>query len=245
MNAKDLPAVILAAGKGKRLGELTQRTPKPLLDIGGRPLLEWILTGLRDAGIRRFLIVVGHLGLQIVEHVGDGSRLGISSEYVWQTGVHGTGAALRLGEVFCGSGPVLMSFGDILTDPEHYRLLLQSWLQRPCAAVMGINPMDDVRAGAAVIREGDRVVRIVEKPGPEDPVSRWNQAGVTVFGPEIWPVLRQVPLSPRGEVELTDAVGMLIAQGHEVRAVEFRGFWSDVGTVEALAYARSAWPLRA
>lgn len=133
-----------------------------------------------------------------------------------------------------------MSFGDILTDPTHYRLLLDSFEAAPCAAVMGINYMEDVSAGAAVLREGDRVVRIVEKPGPGDPVSNWNQAGVTAFGHEIWPVLDRLPLSPRGEYEITMAVAMMIHEGREVRAVEFHGFWSDVGTPETLAAADAA-----
>lgn len=238
---KSLRSAILAAGRGKRLGKLTEATPKPLLRIGDRPLLEWILLGLREAGIREFLCVIGYLGEQIQEHFGTGERLGVRMDYVWQIDVHGTGAALRLARQFCGGGDVLMSFGDILTDPAHYRALVQEYSARPCAALMGINHMEDVSAGAAVLREGDRVVGIVEKPGPTDPSSQWNQAGVTIFGSAVWPILERLPVSPRGEYELTTAVSMLIAEGQEVRAIEFHGFWSDVGTPEVLEEARSAW----
>lgn len=236
-----LPCVVLAAGRGVRLGELTAHRPKPLLPIQGRPLLEWILTGLREAGILDVLCIIGYLGEQVQERFGDGTRLGIRMEYAWQRDVHGTGAALRLGRDFARGGPVLMSFGDILTDYGHYRRLLREYEARPCAAVMGINSMDDVSAGAAVIREGDRVVRIIEKPGPDDPRSNWNQAGVTAFGSEVWPILERLPRSPRGEYELTAAISMLIAEGHTVRAVEFRGFWSDVGTPETVARSEADW----
>ncbi|MBM3493859.1 MAG: nucleotidyltransferase family protein [Armatimonadetes bacterium] len=234
-------AVLLAAGRGKRLGDLTAHRPKPLIPVQGKPLLQWIIEGLRDAGIAEFLCVIGYLGEAIRDRFGDGSELGVGMQYAWQLDVHGTGAALRLGHEFAEGGPALMSFGDILTDHRHYGRLPASFDAHPCAAVMGINPMDDVSAGAAVIRAGDRVTAIVEKPGPSDPTSRWNQAGVTAFGAEIWPVLERLPKSARGEYELTSAIAMLISEGREVRAVEFDGFWSDVGTPEALAHAEREW----
>ncbi|NLH99509.1 MAG: nucleotidyltransferase family protein [Chthonomonadales bacterium] len=234
-------AVLLAAGRGKRLGDLTANAPKPLLPVRGRPIIEWIIGGLRAAGIERFLCVIGYRGEMIEQRLGDGSDLGVQIGYVWQHTHHGTGAALRLGRAFAADGPVLMSFSDILTDYAHYRDVLERYRSAPCAAVMGINPMEDVSAGAAVILEGDRVVRIVEKPGPGDPTSRWNQAGVTAFGPEIWPVLDRLPMSDRGEYEITSAIGMLLAEGHTVRAVEFRGYWSDVGTPQAYADAERDW----
>jgi len=234
-------AVLLAAGKGTRLAPLTLHTPKPLLPVAGRPLIEHIIVGLREAGIGEFLCVIGHLGEQIQRRFGDGSCLGVRMEYVWQVDSPGTGGALRLGHDFAEEGSVLMSFGDILTDYAHYRAVLRDYDASPCAAVMGINPMEDVSTGAAVLRDGGRVVGIIEKPGSDEATSNWNQAGVTVFGSEIWPVLERLPASPRGEYEITTAIAMLIAQGKEVRAVEFRGFWSDVGTPEALADADKRW----
>ncbi len=234
-------AALLAAGRGTRLGSLTAQTPKPLIEVGGKPLLTWIIEGLRNAGICEFLCVIGYLGDAIRERYGDGSSLEVKIEYAWQLDVHGTGAALRLARSFAQEGPILMSFGDILTDYGHYVRVTDAFRSGGHAAVLGINRMDDVSAGAAVIREGDRVVRIVEKPGPGDPVSNWNQAGVTAFGGAIWPILERLPKSKCGEYEITAAVSMLIAEGHSVGAVEFDGFWSDVGTPEALAHARREW----
>ena len=235
---------LLAAGRGTRLGHLTAHRPKPLIEVRGKPLLTWIVEGLRDAGITDFLCVIGYLGEAIREHYGDGASLGVGMEYAWQREANGTGAALRLARSFAHDGPILMSFGDILTAYAHYTRVIRAYERGRHAAVLGINPMDDVSAGAAVIRDGDRVVRIVEKPGPGDPVSRWNQAGVTAFSEAIWPVLERLPRSSRGEYEITTAISMLIADGQEVSAVEFDGFWSDVGTPKSLADAESAWPMR-
>jgi len=234
-------AVILAAGRGKRLGALTADRPKPLLAVRGRPLLEWIIVGLRDEGLSEFLCVVGYLGDRIREYFGTGARRGVRMDYVEQGGRHGTGAALQLGRSFAGDEPVVMSYGDILTDPRHYAALLGRARGAHADAVMGINRLPDVSAGAAVLLEGDRVTGIIEKPPPDAGLSDWNQAGVTAFGPAIWQVHDDLPLTPRGEYELTEGIAMLIRQGSDVRAVRFDGFWSDVGTPEALEEAERLW----
>src|SRR6185295_19873608 len=139
-------AVILAAGRGTRLGALTHDRPKPMIPICGEPLLEHIVTGLRHAGISRFLFVVGYRAESIHAHFDHDKNI----EYVEQNPPIGTGAALALAEQFAGGDPIIMSYGDILTDPEHYRSLIDAYRASPCAAVMGINPVEDPSAGAAV-----------------------------------------------------------------------------------------------
>jgi dTDP-glucose pyrophosphorylase len=234
-------AVILAAGRGKRLGALTDARPKPMIPVCGVPVLEHIALGLKGAGLTEMLMVVGYRAEAIESHFGDGARLGVRIAYAFQEHPGGTGAALALGEAFSAGESVLATYGDILTDPRHYQWLVSDFLSSPCAAVIGINPMDDPSAGAAVYREGSRITRVVEKPPPGASASSWNVAGVSVYSPAIWPVLQTLPLSVRGERELTDAISALIASGQEVRARELTGFWSDVGTPEALAEAEREW----
>ncbi|HXG23381.1 MAG TPA: sugar phosphate nucleotidyltransferase, partial [Chthonomonadales bacterium] len=246
-------AVLLAAGRGTRLGTLTTDRPKPMIPVRGRPVLEYIVVGLRAAGICEFLLVVGYRAEAIQAHFGDGSPWGVKIDYAMQEVPTGTGAAMALARDFAGEEPILASYGDILTDYTHYRALLAEYAAAPCAAVIGINPVEDPSAGGAVYREGKRVVRVVEKPPPgflgtprvqvpgSTAGSYWNLAGVSVYSPDLWPVLANIPRSPRGEYELTDAIQGLIAAGKEVRACEMTGFWSDVGTPEALAAAERAW----
>ncbi len=230
-------AVVLAAGKGTRLGALTADRPKPMVPLLEKPVLEHILLALRDVGIRRFCVVIGYKGEAIRSHFRDGSHLGVEIEYVEQPVLNGTGGAVILGREFAGDRPFLMSFGDIVTDQNHHRLLLEEYNRSPCAAVLGINPVDDPAAGGAVYREGNRVTRVVEKPPPGTAGSNWNLAGINIFQPPIFDALTGLPPSPRGEVEITDAIQQLITHGMEVRAVELHGFWSDVGTPAALAEA--------
>src|SRR5688572_21689682 len=93
-------AVILAAGRGTRLGAITANRPKPMVPVQDTPVLEHILTGLMAEGIREFLLVVGYKGAAIRDYCGDGSRWGASIQYVEQEQLNGTGGALRLGREF-------------------------------------------------------------------------------------------------------------------------------------------------
>jgi dTDP-glucose pyrophosphorylase len=234
-------SIILAAGRGTRLGALTADRPKPLVEVRGKPVLEHIILGLKGCGICRFLLVIGYLGDRIREYCGDGARFGVNVEYVHQPAMNGTGAATLLGREFAGSDPFVMSFGDILTDTAHYQALLEMFETHSCAAVLGINPVDDPYAGGAVYRDGERVIKVIEKPPRGTAGSNWNLAGVNVFSPAIFDALEHVPPSARGEIEITDGIQAMISQGLEVRASELHGFWSDIGTLEALAEAERSF----
>jgi UDP-N-acetylglucosamine diphosphorylase / glucose-1-phosphate thymidylyltransferase / UDP-N-acetylgalactosamine diphosphorylase / glucosamine-1-phosphate N-acetyltransferase / galactosamine-1-phosphate N-acetyltransferase len=233
-------AILLAAGRGARLGALTADRPKPMVPLLGKPVLEHILLRMDSVGLTDFVLVVGYKGDAIRAYFGDGARWSWRIAYAEQPVPNGTGAALAAARDLAGSGPILASYGDILTDAEHYRLLIGEFGRCACAAVVGINEMADVSAGSAVDRDGDRVVKVTEKPPPGAATSRWNLAGAGVYGPAIWSALAGLQPSPRGEYELTDAIEALIASGQEVRAREFNGFWSDIGTPEALAEAERA-----
>src|SRR5438128_682876 len=107
-------AVILAAGRGTRLGALTANCPKPMIPVAGKPVLEWIVEGLRSAGLDEFLLVIGYRGDTIRNHFGHGLALGARISYVTQPAPNGTGAALALGREFASEEPILSAYGDIL-----------------------------------------------------------------------------------------------------------------------------------
>jgi dTDP-glucose pyrophosphorylase len=233
-------AILLAAGRGTRLGALTADRPKPMVPLLGKPVLEHILTRLAAVGLREFVLVVGYHAEVIEAHFGDGSRWGWSIAYAMQPTPNGTGAALLAARDLADDGSSsLASYGDIITDEAHYRTILDDFSAAPCAAVVGINHVADVSAGSSVSREGNRVTRVTEKPPPGTAASHWNLAGASVFSPGIWPSLAALKPSARGEYELTDAIQSLISSGQEVRAREFNGFWSDIGTPEALKEAEA------
>src|SRR5262249_38605250 len=109
-----MKAVILAAGKGTRMGELTDELPKPMLLVCGKPILEHILQGLVGAGIREILIITGYRADVIEQHFGDGSAWQAKIQYCRQAVAEGTGRAAHLAEQFAGESPFLLTYGDIL-----------------------------------------------------------------------------------------------------------------------------------
>jgi NDP-sugar pyrophosphorylase family protein len=225
-------AVILAAGRGSRLKELTDNTPKPMLMLrDGSPLLEMIVCGIRDAGVSEFVIITGYLGEQIREWFGDGSQLGIGVQYIEQKEINGTGGAVRSARSAVGDDVLVMSFGDILISPHNYKRLVDGYKQNPAESVMMVNAVEDPCAGSAVYFDDEFCVeKIIEKPPKGTSTSNWNQAGISLFEPVVFEYLEKIPLSARGEYEIVDAVQMMIHDGLTVRALPLEGFWSDIGT---------------
>jgi len=225
-----MKGLVLAAGRGMRLRPLTLHTPKSLVTIAGKPLLEHILAGLRSVGISEIMVVIGWLGEQIERHFGNGSRFGLSLSYARQDEPTGSADAVLLAQDFAAGSHFLLTWGDILTDQRNYSAVLSKFREKLCNAVLGVNWVEDPAAGAAVYVEGDRVVNLIEKPPAGTSTTHWNNAGVMILPSDIFPDLRTLPLSARGEHELPQVFPRLIEAGRILLAAEFQGLWSDVGT---------------
>jgi NDP-sugar pyrophosphorylase family protein len=230
-------AVVLAAGRGTRMMPLTANLPKPLIPVAGVPILERILRGLAAAGVDEAVVVTGYLGRMIEEYFGDGARVGMRLHYRTQDPPNGTAGAVLQVEDLCGDEPFVLHWGDILVSPENYPAILNTYHAQPTppACVEGLNYMADPCSGAAVYRAHGRIVRIVENPAPGTSATTWNNAGVLVLGPQVWPYLHRVTPSPRGELEFTDVLRMLIDHDEFIIGHELAGLWSDVGTPEIVA----------
>ena len=221
-------AVVLAAGKGERLNPLTETRPKHLLPVGGRPLLEWSLEALKEAGIEEALIVTHYMGKKLRERLGDGSSLGLSLNYSRQERMGGTADAFRMAEEFADGEDFLGLYGDLFLDPECVKTVLKA--HKPAEVVMGVVQVEEPSQFGIVGVEGSLVTEIVEKPEPGTEPSNLANAGIYVFPPEIFDSIRDTKLSSRNEYEITDSLGALIELGSRVRAVELPGEdWLDVG----------------
>ena len=222
------------------MGALTAATPKPLLPVGGRPLIERVLTGLAAAGVRRAVVVTGVFGAQIEAALGSGSRLGLEITYCRQAHAEGTARAALLVEPLVGDAPCIVSWGDILVPGPFYAEFLAAFAHHPCDAQLALNEVDDPWAGAAVYVTADwRVTRLVEKPPRGTSTTRWNNAGVLIIAPVVFEYARRVRESPRGEYELPQAIAEMADDGRDVRGVPVRGAWCDVGTPADLAAAEA------
>jgi len=226
-------AVVLAAGRGTRMGGITETTPKPMLTVEGRPMLEHILDRLAEAGIREFFIVVGY-HRELIEDYFRTWRLPIHFQV--QDPVNGTGSAALLAKEFVGMNSFLLTYGDILCDAEEYLRCRQVLDSSPDTAVaLAVKAVDDPWQGAAVYEANGRIERIVEKPPKGTSGTPWNSAGFYAFRPVVFEYLARVKPSPRNEYELTSAIDMMIADGLDLRIAPIAGAWRDVGRPEDLA----------
>lgn len=231
-------AVILAAGRGTRMGALTAQRPKPLLSVGGRPLIEHILLGFRAAGIERAVVVTGYRGEQIEAALGDGAHLGMAIAYARQEEANGTARALLQVQPHLRDETFALSWGDVVVDSSFYREMVGAFAAT-FEVQLAVNEVDDPWRGAAVYVGADwRVTRLEEKPPRGTASTRWNNAGIFTFRPSIFRYAAGLAASARGEYELPQAIARMIEDGCEVRAVPIRGFWADVGTPEDLERAR-------
>ena len=235
-------AVVLAAGRGSRMGALTKATPKPLLTVAGRPMIARVLGGLARGGVRRAVVVTGYLAEQVESTLGDGAALGLSLVYRRQERPDGTARALLLAAPLLGDGPFVVCWGDILVPTAFYATFLDAWAARPCDAQLAVNAVDDPWRGAAVYVDDDwRVQRLEEKPARGTSTTTWNNAGIMAFAPRVFGYARRLPPSARGEYELPQAVAQMVRDGRDVRVVPVQGPWSDVGTPEDLAAAQTVF----
>jgi dTDP-glucose pyrophosphorylase len=234
--------VLLAAGRGTRMRDLTNELPKPMIEVRGKPILHHIIDGLHHAGITEVLIVVGYRADVVRAYFGDGTPWGVSMNYVTQVVQDGTGRVVELARVFAASEPFILSYGDILIEPRNYRRLVAIG---DAEAIVSVKRNEDVSKGGAVfVNERFELVDLREKPQPGEPTSPWYNAGVYTFRPTIFQFTARLEKSPRGEYELTDAVRALAQSGRRVQAFELAGEWADVRDPEILAELNSKSAVR-
>ena len=227
-------AVILAAGRGARMRELTNDVPKPMIEVRGKPVLQHIVQGLRDAGVRKFLIIVGYHAEAVRNFFGNGRSHNVAIEYATQTVQDGTGRVVNLARDFTDASPFVLSYGDILISPANYKHVVG--LPDDVEAVITVTRGEDVsKGGAVLVNEQMELVDLREKPKPGEPTSPWYNAGLYAFRPSIFEFIEKLKPSPRGEYELTDAIRDLAHSGKTVKALELTGEWADVRDPEVLA----------
>jgi UDP-N-acetylglucosamine diphosphorylase / glucose-1-phosphate thymidylyltransferase / UDP-N-acetylgalactosamine diphosphorylase / glucosamine-1-phosphate N-acetyltransferase / galactosamine-1-phosphate N-acetyltransferase len=226
--AKIDKAVLLAAGRGTRMRELTNELPKPMIIVRGQPVLRHIVDGLREAGVKQFLVVVGYRADVVRDYFGD------EVEYTTQETQDGTGRVVDLARDFAGESPFVLSYGDILVEPANYKKIVD--LADAIEAIISVKRDEDVSKGGAVfLNQEMELVDLREKPKPGEPTSPWYNAGLYAFRPSIFEFTARLKPSPRGEYELTDAIRELAQSGKKVKALELSGEWADVRDPEILA----------
>jgi bifunctional UDP-N-acetylglucosamine pyrophosphorylase/glucosamine-1-phosphate N-acetyltransferase len=224
-----MKAVVLAAGEGVRLQPLTSTRPKHMIKVGGKPILEHCLNALKASEISEVMIVVYYRGDMIRQYFGDGKKLGLKIDYVEQKAVLGTGNAVSLAEAFVNK-EFLVVYGDLLFSADAVKSVVSSHMEEKPAVTMAVVPVERPEEYGIVELEGEKhIVRIVEKPRREDAPSNLANAGIFVFGTDIFAKLKETVASERGEWELTDAISES-AKDAKVSAVKVsNNDWMDIG----------------
>ena len=235
-----MKALLLAAGRGTRLGALTADQPKPMIPIGGVPMIERIMEGIAAwTPIREFVLITGYKAEVLQDYLGDGSNWGWQIEYVPQEVPRGVGDAVHTARTVLSASPFLMTYGDIMLDPVNYGLFAAEYAQSGLGetkAYVGLNWVEDPWAGAAVYLDENNVIeRIQEKPAKGTATTHWNNAGLFIFDPLIFEYTAKIVPSARGEYELPDAISAMIADGYPAKGIALEGGWRDVGTPEDYA----------
>ena len=242
-----MKAVILAAGKGTRMRELTAETPKPMLLVQDKPILQHIIEGLVSAGISEICIIVGWKKEVIEGHFGDGSAFGAKIAYVVQEVQDGTGKAPELAKDFVGNDSLLLTYGDILVKDETYADMVKRFGEADFGGLVTVTKGEDVKKGGILLFNDDFTLNsLVEKPSDEqiaelkekgllkDGDPAWYNAGIYIFKNVLFEFTAKLEKSPRGEYELTDAITALVENGHSIAGLEIGGRWVDVRDPEVL-----------
>lgn len=225
-----MKGVILAAGKGSRLYPITYHIPKPILPLANRPTLHYAFDRLKELDVRDICIVVGENEAAMREALGDGKAFGISLSYVRQPEPKGLAHAVSFTKEFVSGEDFVLYLGDAIYS-NGFAKHAERFRTSGCANLNIVKPVaDPSRFGVACV-EGERIVRLVEKP--KEPQSNLAMAGLYFFGPQLWSVLPDLQPSARGEYEITDAIQMLVDGGHLVLAGIYEGDWFDTGTLDS------------
>lgn len=229
-----MKALVLCAGRGTRLRPLTHTRAKAALPVAGSPVLTHILRylwrhGFTDVGV---VLSRGQGELKRIPPVAPGQRL----TFILQTQLHGIAHAVQTAANFLGNEPFLLYLGDNLTDEDLTPALHRFQVEAPDALITVRRVSNPDSFGVAEL-DGDRVVRVVEKPLV--PISNLAIAGIYLFQPSIHAAITGLKRSARGEYEITDAIGALVASGRRVVAHSISAWWQDMGTPAGMLMANS------
>jgi dTDP-glucose pyrophosphorylase len=212
-------AVLLAAGRGKRQRPFTDEVPKSLLKANGRATLDYVLTAVMRAGMKRVCIVTNHLEEKIFEFVGDGSKWNLKVTFAHQNELRGSGdALLSVPHQWIHDESVMVVATDYILEENVLLDLVRAHEQYDADITMSLKEcsVNELMARSSVEVDSDwRVKQIIEKPKREEILSRYAASVIFIFPHEIWDYLPRIKPSVRGEIELPSAVQMMIEDSYK------------------------------
>jgi glucose-1-phosphate thymidylyltransferase len=229
-----MKGVILAGGNGTRLRPITLVTNKHLLPVYNKPMIYYPLQTLVDAGITEIMIVSGpeHAG-HFLHLLGSGKEFGVRLSYELQDEAGGIAQALGLAESFVDGDAVAAILGDNIYEDD-LSLSIQAFAKNPVGAHVFLKQVPDPERFGVAELQGDKVVKIVEKP--KQPTSNLAVTGLYLYDSGVFEVIRNLKPSDRGELEITDVNNAYVERG-SLGSTKLAGEWTDAGTFDSLLRA--------
>ncbi len=233
---EQLRGLILSGGKGTRLRPITHTSAKQLVPVANKPVLFYGIEAMAAAGIEEIgIIIAPETGDEIKAVAGDGSQFGVEITYILQDEPLGLAHAVLTAESFLRDAPFVMYLGDNLLQGGIDELVQAFRTNEPEALILLTPVPDPENYGVAELNGHNTVKRLVEKP--KEPATDLALVGVYMFTPEIHDAARAIEPSPRGELEITDAIQYLVDQGRRVEPHIVSGWWKDTGRLEDMLEA--------
>jgi glucose-1-phosphate thymidylyltransferase len=230
-----MKGLILSGGKGTRLRPITHTSAKQLVPVANKPVLFYGIEAMAEAGIEDVgIIIAPETGAEIRAAAGDGSRFGVRITYVEQDEPRGLAHAALTAETFLAGQPFVMYLGDNLLQGGITELVDAFRSSAPDALIL-LTPVSDPQNYGVAELDGERVVRLVEKP--PQPATDLALVGVYMFTAAIHDASRAIEPSARGELEITDAIQHLVDGGARVEPHIVRGWWKDTGRLDDMLEA--------
>jgi glucose-1-phosphate thymidylyltransferase len=230
-----MKALILAGGKGTRLRPITFTRAKQLVPVANKPILFYAIEAIRDAGITEIGVITGDTADEVRAALGDGSRWNVAITYIPQEAPLGLAHAVKIAEGYMAGEPFVMYLGDNLIANGIERFVEQFRDGGCDAQILLAHVPNANQFGVAELGSDGQIMRLIEKP--ENPPSDLALVGVYLFDAQVFTAVNAIKPSPRGELEITDAIQWLIDNGRSVRPHVIDGWWKDTGRLDDMLEA--------
>ena len=230
-----MKGILLHGGHGTRLRPLTHTGPKQLLPIANKPMSEYCIESMKGAGVTEIAIIIGGIGSQKVkEYYGDGDQFGIKINYILQDFPRGIAHAISLCEDFIGNEKFLVFLGDNIIQKSINEFGIEFEKSNDAATILLCEVNNPSRFGIADIQNG-KIKKIIEKP--KNPPTNLAVTGIYFLTPIIFDIIKRLKPSWRNELEITDALDMLLNEKHCISYKMITDYWKDTGTPEDIINA--------